>query len=396
MSKKYVLLITCTVGYGHQAAAMNIEQALRRENPEIEILLLDTRQYFPSLVGKLSDQWDNQLRKGRFSISEVVNFQGPYEYFYEWFLDRRLSRDILKLFEQYPIDTVYDMQPVLTHIIYKAIAKACQKNQRTVPYHKILTDLPTHRNLSYFTGLKQTKIQPQTPLKIHAPDPLLRAGETTESFWRKHCKLPSSHLDETYALPVNPHYLQKPSNPNTLTIKVESEWKIDLHLSDDIYVTSLMMGSQGVNIIYDYVLRYLDQLEKTQPKQPHYFFIACSKNEALYNSLRELLINHPLHQTTPHRIIPLRMQTMDAVASLMWRSDQIIIRSGGISSLEQLAISRGRKDNPPKLWIHSGYRGEDPGALLNHIYTWERGNAEYLMQFSGAKVTTPKMIEFFA
>lgn len=393
MQKNTALLITCGVGYGHLAATMNIEQALRREDPNIHILHVDTRDYFPSFVKRVSDQWDSQMRKGHFSISQIVELQGPYELFYARFLDRHLSRDIAKLFQENHITAVYDMQPVLTAILYRAVAKACEG--RTITYHKILTDLPTSRNQSYFTGIKQIRHVPHVPLKIHAPHPLLAPGETLESFWQSHCRLASSCVDTTYALPVNHQYLRAPQSPDVLHLAVNPEWELALPLPSHAHVTSLMLGSQGVNAIYDYATRYLEQLEAHQPDRPHYFFIACSKNQALYDSLRDLLFTHPLHRETPHRIIPLTMQTMDSVASLMWRSNQVIIRSGGISSLEQLAIAQGRKDNLPKLWIHSGYKGNHHEDLLKHTYSWERGNAEYLMHHLGAQMTAPQLIKFF-
>jgi hypothetical protein len=393
MSKQYFLLITCTVGYGHQAAAMNVEQSLRQNHPGIEVIRLDTRQYFPPGVGTISDQWDTQIRKGRLGVSQVVKAQGPYEAFCELFLDRRLTRDILKLFTEHEIIAVYDTQPMFTPTLYKAFSKACAG--RPFVYHKIFTDLPTPRNYSFFSGIKRIRFVDDLQLRIHAPEPMLAPHESAESFWKTHCKLPAIHIDETFALPVHPNYLNRPNDVNLLNVAVEPEWKLQLPLPDNAYVTTLMLGSQGVNAIYDYAMQYLEQLQNRQPDQPHYFFVACSKNEGLYNALQNLLITHPLHQNTAHRIIPLKMQDMNAVASLMWRSNQIIIRSGGISSLEQLALGRARIDNPPKLWIHSGYKGNDPAALLNHIYTWERGNAEYLMKFSGANVTAPQLIDFF-
>jgi hypothetical protein len=393
MSRKYFLLITCTVGYGHQAAAMNVEQMLRQQHPDVEVLRLDTRQYFPPGVGTISDQWDRQIRKGRLGVSQVVKAQGPYEAICELFFDGRLTRDILKLFDEHEIIAVYDTQPMFTPTLYKAFSKVCTDHDFT--YHKIFTDLPTPRNYAFFAGIKRIRFVDGLQLRIHAPEPMLAPQESAASFWKTHCKLPAAHIDDTFALPIHPNYLNRPIDPNLLNVTVEPEWKLQLPLSDNAYVTTLMLGSQGVNAIYDYAMQYLEQLQHHQPEQAHYFFIACSKNDLLYNSLQSLLATHSLHQNTPHRIIPLRMQHMGAVASLMWRSNQIIIRSGGISSLEQLALSRARADNPPKLWIHSGYKGNDPDALLNHIYTWERGNAEYLMKFSGANVTAPQLIQFF-
>lgn len=393
MSKDCILLITCSIGYGHQAASANVEAALRRDNPNIEVIKLDTRDYFPPGVGRLSDQWDNFIRKGRFSVSKVVQFQGPYEAFYGYFLDWRLSRYLAKLFKTHHITAVYDTQPMLTPILYSAFAKACPA--RTLEYHKVLTDLPTARNSSFFCGIQRANRRENVQLKIHAPEPMLAPNETPESFWKTHCNLPLSHLEQTFAYPVHPGYLQPPADLHAPTIEIDPSWNISLPLPNNAYVTTLMLGSQGVNAIYDYANNYIKQLEAAQPDRPHYFFIACSKNKALYHLLETLLSNHPLHQHTQHRIIPLTMQTMDALSSLMWRSDQIIIRSGGISSLEQLCLARARTNNPPKVLIHSGYKGDEPDDLLKHTYAWERGNAEYLMKHLSAHMTAPQLIEYF-
>lgn len=388
MPKKCVLLITCSVGYGHQAAAMNVEEALRVENPDLEIIRLNTRDYFPAFIGKLSDQWDSQMRKGHFSISQIVNIQGPYEAFYEKFLDSRLSEDMNQLLKDHPISEVYDTQPMFTPIFAKAISKASRNG--IIFYHKILTDLPTPRNSSFFTGIWRAKKEGTLSLRVHAPEPMLKSQETAEAFWQKHCGISADQLEQRFAFPVHPDYLNLPKNPHSLAIKTE----YPVQLPPEAFVTTLMLGSQGVNAIYDYALAYLNQIEVANPSQPHYFFIACSKNQALFDKLQTLLDSHPLHRDTAHRIIPLTMQTMDAVASLMWRSNQVIIRSGGISSIEQLALAKTHLTER-KLWIHSAYKGQDAEGCLGHTYAWERGNAEYLMSQLGAEMTAPQLIRFF-
>lgn len=393
MSKDCILLISCSVGYGHQAAAANVEATLRDQHPGIEIIKLDTRQYFPPGVGKISDQWDALIRKGRFSVSQIVQVQGPYEAFYARFLDWRLSRDLAHLFKTHHITAVYDTQPMFTPIFYKAFSKACAK--RTLVYHKILTDLPTPRNASFFCGIQRIEPKDNVTLKIHAPAPLLTPDQTVENFWKTHCHLPAEHIEQTFALPVHPGYSRPPTDLQRPTIQIHHDWQISLPLPSDAYVTTLMLGSQGVDAIYDYATRYLEQIEHASLKQPHYFFIACSKNKALYDSLNNLLNQHPLHKDTAHRLIPLTMQTMDALSSLMWRSNQVIIRSGGISSIEQLALAQARQNHAPKVWIHSGYKGDNPDDLLKHTYAWERGNAEYLIHHLGAKMTAPQLIKFF-
>lgn len=392
MEKSSVLLITCSVGYGHLAAAKNIEQRLHATNPGLKVHYLDTREYFPRGVGEISDQWDNQMRKGNFAVSLVSHVQRPYEAFYDYFLDHRLTRDLIKLCREENIDTVYDMQPVFTASLYKAVAQA--RGGQGCTYHKILTDLPTSRNKSYFMGIDRLRLQEDLPFKLHSPQPLLSQNQTEESFWRQHCKLPPVHLESTFALPVHPDYLTMPAEINQLKIEIDPHWNLQLPLPSDSFVTTLMLGSQGVNAIYDYVTSYLAQIQKHQPSQQHYLFIACSKNEALYRSLQELLDQHLLHRTTNHRVVPLRMQSLEAIASLMWRSNQILIRSGGISSLEQLALAQGRPDRP-KLWIHSGYKGHEPSALIDYTYAWERGNAEYLIHHLGAQMTAPQLVKFF-
>jgi hypothetical protein len=391
MDKNSVLLISCSIGYGHQAAALNVEQRLRKQNPNVNILTLDTREYLSPLASVVSNQWDVQIRKGNLMVSQIVQGQGFYETVYGLFFNKRLRQKIQSLFQQHAITAIYDTQPLFTPILYKLFSQQVQAQPMT--YHKIFTDLPTPRNASFFGGIKRSRLNDQLSFKIHAPAPLLAPEQNQESFWQKHCGLSATQIETSFALPVHESYIQPPADPNALHITLAPEYASVLPLPENAYVTTLMLGSQGVNAIYDYAIHYLAQLKNKSPSQPHYFFIACSKNQALYEELQELLARVP--SPSPHRIIPLTMQTMDSLASLMWRSNQIIIRSGGISSLEQLALAQARKNNRATLWIHSSYKGSDPKALLKHTYAWERGNAEYLMKHLGARMTAPQLIDFF-
>ena len=84
-------------------------------------------------------------------------------------------------------------------------------------------------------------------------------------------------------------------------------------------------------------------------------------------------------------IIPLPFQDDTIIAPLFSRSNATFTRSGGITSLELMAVARG------SIWIHMEQHSDS--KLLRKPYpymvSWERGNAFYLYSIKGAQFITP-------
>jgi len=356
MDEKHVLLITCTIGYGHDAAAQNISNRLKQDNPSIQIHTVDTANFLYPLKQYTAVLWNQSVRKGRAMMSFMEWVESYYEKFYNRFLKHFLQKHLSALFSEYAIDTIYDTQPLFTPIIQEAFVNAYP--EQTLYYHKIFTDLPTKDAQHFFSSIRQLKEYPSLIFKVHACQPYLEESETVESFWSKHCHISHTAIDANYALPVNEHYLTQPENINHITVELDAPWPQQYNLSlqnnsitiePDAHVCTLMLGSQGVDAVYDYCQAYLEQMKDKGSTTPHYFMIACARNENLYQRIATLITQT---QTNNHIILPLKMQSLENIASLMWRSNTVIIRSGGLSCIEQIAL-RQQHTQPPKLFIHA-------------------------------------------
>lgn len=388
MSAKHIILITCTIGYGHEAAAQNLTKRLKQDNPGVMVHRVDTAPFIYPLKEHSATLWNQSVRKGRFVMSFLEWAESYYESFYNIFLRWPLQKYLSNLFKLHSIDAIYDTQPLFTPIIKNVAAKY---GKQDLQYHKVFTDLPTKDAQHFLSSIKKIKKNPPIDFKVHALTPALDVGETIESFWAEQARLHPSQIQSTHALPVNAQYLTKPNNPDAIDILIEKPWG-EVNVEANAYVTTVMLGSQGVDAVYGYTQAYLEQVAQCQSQAPHYLFIACSRNEKLYQRINDLIEQSPCHG---HKIIPLRMQTLEGIASLMWRSDRVIIRSSGLSCMEQIAL-RDKRETPPQLFIHSPHpKHDNANALLNATHGWEHGNAVYMIQHHQAEMTTPHGIRFF-
>ncbi len=416
MVSKNILLITCSAGNGHMVATQNIKARLLEENVDANIITLEISHYIYPGGFSTNKFWDFNMRMASRAmvILPRIYYAIRYEFFYERLLRFPLEKKLKMIMENNPIDTVYDTQPLFTNLTANTLAKL--SGNQTIHYHKILTDLPTQRTEHFLPGIKRAKFASNVIFKLHAPSPLTSNKNSEADFWKNECDLTADNIDRTYAFPVNPEYFSIPDNLKSIKINIPSRlcdyYELDyqhqtLIIPDNTFVTTLMLGSQGINIIPDYVDAYIAQAEKIQTTKPHIFFVACSKNTKLYQEIEDKIFKANLKLKLPqHKIIPLPMQTSSTIASLMWRSQQVIMRPGGLSCLEQLAMARTREksgvNHSQKIWIHAPYNKSVPAFdsiskqdayLLQKCFGWERGNAEYLVAHLDAHLTTPQNIQ---
>lgn len=112
-------------------------------------------------------------------------------------------------------------------------------------------------------------------------------------------------------------------------------------------------------------------------------FVFCNDHKPGKNSLlkqvHDLILSSkefPSNLT----IIPLSFQDDNVIAPLFFRSDATFTRSGGLTSMELMAVAKGQ------ICIHS--EAKDPSKLDLGMPQWEFGNASYLREKKGAKILT--------
>ncbi len=413
-----VLLITCSAGHGHTIATENIKKRLLAENPNLNIITLDVSTYILAPLGsKINTFWDFNMRHGTRLMSFLPKLLvlTHYETFYEKFLANNLKKKITGILQENNIQTIYDAQPIFTNLMLNTLAST--QAGKNCTYHKILTDLPTRLNQHFLPNIKRIQHKKNVEFKLHAQTPMESAGQSAADFWQQHCNLNTEQISSTFATPVNAEYLVIPKNNHNIAVNIlaplvkhyQLEYKNgQLHIPDNAKVTTLMLGSQGLCVIPDYVDAYIEQAKQKHVDTPHIFFVACSKNATLYEQLEQKILQKNIKQNLPnHLLIPLPMQDPSTIAYLMWRSQQAVIRPSGLSCLEQLAMAQTRKqsgiENSPKIWVHVPYNktlpefdtaAERDACLIKRSFGYERGNAEYLLAHLEAHLATPCSIKF--
>ena len=128
------------------------------------------------------------------------------------------------------------------------------------------------------------------------------------------------------------------------------------------------------------ILSYLNLFLSNTYHSPHILFLFCNSQVGTINPLLllHLLQKHkeyPKHLT----IVPTPHQEDQAIAPLLQRTNTMITKSGGLSSMEILTACKG------DIFIHEEPKKQNhPGMPL-----WEKGNARYLAHYKQAQFVTP-------
>lgn len=137
-------------------------------------------------------------------------------------------------------------------------------------------------------------------------------------------------------------------------------------------VASIMLGALGGNASKEYLLPLLES------GYQHIFVFGAKDNEAIMNMIAAL----PKQQRKA--IIPLGRQNDQAIAPIMTRSNCVITRSGGLSTMEQMALPLIKNK---LVLIHHTNPGSEKKSLTSGL-PWEDGNADTLIKYindQGAK-----------
>ncbi len=405
----HVLFITCSSGNGHMVATHNIQSGILAEHPDTTVHVLDIINYLYPLKPIIVDLWNAGIRQDSFLTHYLSRTIGFYEFFYHHFFGKKLANDLKKLFKSYPIETVIDTQPVFTPFLISQTASAATT---PITYHKVLTDLPVNAHHPFFTGIKKRNRFKNLSFFLHSTPPLINANDNEAQFWQAHCNIDHEHIKTTWGKPVHPAFKKTPQDHNTVDVKLDLHLATHYHfpltsqliIPENAYVTTIMMGSQGLEAIENYFDKIVETFSHAVLEKPHYFFIACSRNESLFSNLLQKCLQLPRNNHL--KMIPLEMQAPENVASLMWRSQTILLRASGLSCMEQLAMNETAAlagiDFKPKRFIHSHCKRtipkqlnhiEQQAFLLSHSVGHEKGNALYLQKKLGAIITRPDLWE---
>lgn len=395
-----VLVITCSSGGGHITASNSVSSRLTQAGHQV--ITLDIAPFFYPVQKLIIPFWNTGVRHDWRIVHDLDRFLVFYETMYEYCFTRPLTEQLTALIGTHDIRIIYDTQPTFTHLITQIFSRVCTQKGYDGEYHKVFTDLPYPGNRHFLGSLKRCKHPHNVRIYAHAPDTV--PMNITRDFWGDYARLTPTQIKKTFALPVHDLYFDESHRDKAIALHcpLTRYCENSLQATDSGFtlkagtlITTLMLGSQGLDATFQYAKQFLAQAKNTQ--QPALFFVACAKNERLYEKIFTYANAHNL----PHaQVLPLPQISQDILASLMWQSDRHIIRPGGLSCLEQLALRQHPHNANKPLWLHSGmhsltYTLSANPQLIKGCYGHERANAQHMLASTRSAMVIPSTIQFF-
>ena len=411
--KKNVLIITSSGGGGCLQLAMAKKQQLMQKEPLSNIMIIDVMKKWTWFgMGRLFVLFYNTTQtfgKARFQ-ERLVGCQAIAELM----LWLPIFFKSLRTFFKNDIDRLIDTQALCPSAIINALRIYNHRRRKNVIFEKVLVDLPTYKSTHLFHNIRRMSSKNRSLVRLLTIEPLLDTP-TEEMFWQKHCKIGLSQIqkEDFYVRDAFSKYFhqKRPSTDMQLFIradasrrallrnvvskskarKIETKEGFSFSISPNDHVMVILLGSQAAQkATFDYVQNFLYSMKKiTHPDRFYHLFVFCPNRKR--DVMQEIydLVNKEEKYPSHFTIIPMEFQSEDVIASLFFRSDVSITRTGGQTAMELMGVSKGR------IWIHSETKDKhmmDVKKLLKGIPGWESGNAEYLMEKYSARIVTPTLV----
>lgn len=415
-SSPSVLIITSSGGGGLLETANAKMQEVLKENPQACVSKKDLLQEWKILGKFCINFWNGSQKKGDVKILEwIIHMQKVFDVIF-W---PKIFFWAFSCLMKGKYDRVIDTQPMGTGPILKAIRLVNHLCKKKVILEKIFVDLPTDKATHYFRTIKKLSAEDRKYLRIISLLPLLKKGETAEEFWQRHCGVSDREIDYCRFLirqGFNP-YVEKVREHTDYPIEVGYKSEEELKMMKETFqrgggegivgkdkvkfiigkedkLITLLLGSQPAEeATVNYVKKMVEMAGQKNSAKKYYLFVFCrdfrSEGRSLYKEVYDYAA-----QVKPYPsslvIVPLSFQKEEVVASLFFRSDVTITRSGGQTSMELMAVMKGQS------LIHSEVKREgkkifSKEELLSGIPGWEAGNACYLEEKKGARIVTPEV-----
>ena len=319
------------------------------------------------------------------------------------------------------VDRIIDTQPVGTAAIVKAIKCASYITKKPLQLEKVLTELPTKHTIHFFKPIKNLSHANRSLIRLITTVPLLKPKQNAKAFWEKYCGLNESKISyENFPLRKGFEKYQKlldqPFQKIPIEIKVKNSLEKFLiadilkkgNIPTEIYrnkmtliiepsdrVSTILLGSQPTEeATIKYVKIFIKMVKLKQREEiRHLLFVFCN-HDAIHRGslLRRLheIIQKEKYYPSSLNIVPMCFQGDEVIAPLYFRSNATFTRSGGMTSMELMALSRGN------IWIHSEIRKSSKEIHFSKgMPCWEKGNAYYLREKKGAQFITPETFPKF-
>lgn len=397
---KKVLILTASGGNGGLSASEAIAQNITSGKVQITDLMNI------NLISKWGVKLFNYLLStGRFDYIIKLTKLKTYGEYILWphaFIFVLFSLLIKKF------DHVIDNQPVVTSAIIKAIRIYNRLKKKNIILEKVIVDMPTHACQHYFRNIKTLSPKDRKNIFLISLKPLLKPRETEEQFWKTNCNLSLDRISYNN-FPIRKsfkYYSNKSLKDKSLTLKLcqsPSETLLaskicsrlknckegfQFTISPKDKIITVLLGSQAaIDATFEYTKQFVS-LSKILPKETIYaLFVYCSisKNDLfskIYLSFTKIAPNIC--------IIPFTFQREDIIAKLFSRSNVLITKSGGQTTIELMTVVKGHS------FIHSEEKETlSQEKLQEGMSSWETGNALYAKQKLKSKFITPSLFQEF-
>lgn len=300
------------------------------------------------------------------SFSDSINYESVYQYFYQ---------KLMKAAEEkQPFTEIISTQAMALPALCDAVIAYNQyplnKERPKVVIHQYMTDLPTTGAIHFFNPLSQLTAVQQKQIKLY--------GVGMNYKILGHFFKQTPHFSCVSNVPFQENPMVRPgftdktldnSNKFSEDLKVsvfdtDQEQKLSYDIDANQKIASIMLGSQAGNDTYDYLETLLNNgIDKV-------FVFGGKTNPELYAKINALIEREPTYRD---RLIALANQNDQTMTPIMTRSDVLIIRGGGLSVMEQLAMNH----NPnQRVLIHYP---DLPSKELTSGISWEDENVRVLM-----------------
>lgn len=321
--------------------------------------------------------------------AEDLNYHRIYNYFIDMLKKAALNKT--------PYTEIINTQVLGTQALCNAIIDYnnwLESSEQLQDYpkpviHQYMTDLPTDGARHYCEGLKELTTQQRSHIKLYA-------CELHTQFLMNNLPLSNSFAG-LYRIDAKENPMVRPNFNNSQT-SLHDKWGVDTTIAyadyritkiekDSTYqlnkengpaiipikanqpIASIMLGSQGSIDTISYVETLLNS---------HYekIFIFGGLNHNLYPPLQGLMAKY---KDLKDKIVCLGNQDDGVIQPIMTRSNVVITRAGGLSTMEQLKMSHNQNQ---KIYIHHADNSQDK---LDSGFSWEDSNGDKLAQHAEAE-----------
>ena len=294
-----VLILSASIGGGHERAARALESNIINESQENEVKVVDTLNYVSAFLNKSVNESYKLMVKSVPKMLEIIYKKSDKKSSFNSFiafLNHFFSRRILPLLKEFHPDVI-----ISTHMFPTEMVSFLKSQKRTfIPLVCVITDYTPHK----------------TWLSSHVDAYIVASKEMVQ-------KMVDLGIDKKkifpFGIPVDNLFFEKQNRSNIIK---------ELGLKDGINTILIMAGSFGVNGILPI---YINLIKSKLDLQ---IILITGKNKTLYEKL-SCFIEKEKHNNENVKNTKIIYFT-DKVHKFMKISDLIITKPGGMTVSEAL------------------------------------------------------------